>query len=330
MKPFWEQKYFLIISDSKPVVILVRWLKKIVLPGFDDLPLFDVMVFFLKGIIQGAIAQRAASIAYNFFLALFPAMLFFFTLVPYIPIENFHDKMMEFLKMNMPDSAYNTIFSTVNDILSKPRGGLLSFGILMAMFFSTNGFKSIMAAFNMSYHHVESRSFWKTQFTALLLVFITSIMMIISIGLITFSNFILDWLVLENYLKQDVTYYIILISQNIIQLAMVFFVISSIYYLAPVAKNRFKFFSAGSSFATILYVLSYFGFNYYINNFSKYNALYGSIGTLIIFLMWIYFIAIILLIGFELNISILQGQKNRNRKVLRDAEIAVDKGIFSE
>lgn len=308
MKPFWEQTYFIKIVQWKPVAILIVWLKKIILPGFDNLPLFDVLVFFLKGLIKGSIAQRASSIAYNFFLALFPTLLFFFTLVPYIPIDDFHSKLMDFLQMNLPDSAFQTIYSTVNDILSKPRGGLLSVGILMAIFFSTNGFKSIMAAFNMSYHYVESRTYIKTQLTAFLLVLISTMMMIISISLITFSNFILDWLVLKEYLKQDLNYYLILFAQNIIQLAMIYFLTSFIYFLAPSKKNRFKFFSAGSTFATLLYVLSYFGFNYYITHFSRYNALYGSIGTIIIFLIWIYFIATILLIGFELNISIKHGK----------------------
>ena len=308
MKPFWENPYFIKLTKWRPIELLLIRLKKIVLPGFDGLPLFDVLVFFLKGLIKGSIAQRASSIAYNFFLALFPTLLFFFTLVPYVPIADFHSKLMDFLQLNLPDSAFQTIYSTVNDILSKPRSGLLSIGILMALFFSTNGFKSIMAAFNMSYHHVESRKYIKTQLTALLLVLISSMMMIVSIALITFSNFVLDWLVQNNYLKQDVNYYLILIAQYLIQLAMIYFLTSFIYFLAPSKKNRFKFFSAGSTFATILYVLSYFGFNYYIIHFSKYNALYGSIGTIIIFLIWIYFIATILLIGFELNISIKHGK----------------------
>jgi membrane protein len=327
MKPFWEQKSFRIIADWKPVATTVRWTKKIVLPGFDDLPLFDVLVFFINGIVEGQLAQRAASIAFNFFLALFPALLFFFTLIPYIPIHDFQPTLMAFLKMNLPESAYQTIFSTVSDILSKPRGGLLSFGILMALFFSTNGFKSIMAAFNMSYHRLESRGFWKTQLTAIWLVIITAVIMILSIVLIIISNFLLVFLVQKGILQKDATYYVILGAEMIIQLVMVFFVISFTYYFAPVTKNRFRFFSAGSSFATFLYILSYFGFNYYINNFSKYNALYGSIGTLIIFLMWIYFIANILLIGFELNISIQQGQKNRTLRNKRAAEKVLHEGF---
>lgn len=308
MKPFYEQAYFVKIVQWKPIAQTILWSKKVIIPGFDGLPLFDALMFFLKGLIKGSIAPRAAAISYNFFLALFPAMLFFFTLIPYIPIHDFQDTLMNFLKMNLPESAYLTIYSTVNDILSKPRGDLLSIGIFAALFFSTNGFKSIISAFNMTYHHIEVRTFWRTQIVAFSLVIITSFLIIIFIAIFTFSNFILGYLVEKGFLHLGATYYIILISQYLIQVSLIYFVISFIYYFAPATKRRFRFFSAGSSLATILYILSYFGFNYYINNFSKYNALYGSIGTLIIFLMWIYFIAMIILIGYELNISIQTGR----------------------
>lgn len=295
----------------RPIRVFIIILKRLVLPGFDGIPLYNVAAFFGKSLSKGALTQRAAAISFNFFLALFPAVLFFFTLIPYIPIENFQPTLMMLIEDTVPSATYLTIETTLTEIITRPHDGLMSLGFFMALFFSTNGFKSIMTAFETSYYGGETRTFIKTQLVAIFLLITTVTVTTITIGLITFNRVFLDLLLEYKLLTDDRFYYYLIFSINVIlQAAMVFFIISFIYFYAPKNRKQYRFISAGSTFATVLYLLAFIGFDQYITHFSSYNVLYGSIGTLIIILMWIYINAIVLLMGFELNASIKTVRKS--------------------
>jgi len=309
----------------RPIRIFIILLKRVVLPGFDGIPLYNVLVFFFRSIAKGALTQRAAAISFNFFLALFPAILFFFTLIPYIPIENFQATLMMLIEDTVPSAAYQTVENTLTEIILRPHEGLMSLGFFMALFFATNGFKSIMTAFETSYYNKEQRAYIKTQFVAIFLLMITVTVTIITIGLITFNRVFLDFLIQYSFLKNDQFYYYLIYNVNVLlQVLMVFFSVSFIYYYAPINRKQYRFISAGSTFATVLYFFTFIAFDEYITHFSKYNVLYGSIGTLIIILMWIYVNAIVLLIGFELNASIKTVRKSdlfsifRQKKEFKD------------
>lgn len=302
MKP--SEKYLRLFLEWGPVARLIRLSQKIILPGFDRLPLYDVARFFIEGLQKGALTMRAAAMSFSFFLAFFPGILFFFTLIPYVPIEDFHQKLMELLMQLLPSSAFDTIWATVEDILERPRGGLLSLGFVLAMYFSTNGISSMIEAFNQSHHTLETRSWIKQRLIAILLVLITSFIIILAIALLTAGSTVIDYLVEKDLLRGSLNIFFVHLSKWVVILGMVFFVISFSYYLAPARSSHFRFISAGSSLATFLSLFTMVGFNFYISNFNSYNALYGSIGTLLVLMLWIYFNAIILLIGFELNASI--------------------------
>jgi membrane protein len=284
-------------------------LSKLILPGFDGMPLLDVGRFFVNGLLKGSLTMRASAVSFSFFLALFPLVLFFFTLIPYLPIPNFQDTLMETLKNLMPHNAFMTVQSTVEDIITRQRGSLLSIGFLMALYFSTSGVKSIMDAFKMSYHYVETRTFFREQLISLILVLVLSILLITAVLLITVGTLTLNYLESREIIRDSLVINMIIFGKWVVIVALISFGISFLYYFAPSYRKRFRFFSAGSSLATLMFILASIGFNYYINNFARYNALYGSIGTLIVFLMWIYFINIVLLIGFELNVSIRNAKK---------------------
>lgn len=295
----------------KPVVLSIALSRKVVVPFFDGLPLFDVIVFFLKGLKNGALTSRASAISFSFFLAVFPTIIFFFTLIAYIPIDNFQLAVMDLLKEIIPQQSYDVVKTTLNDIISRQRGGLLSMGFIFAMYFSTNGIAAIIEGFNRTYHAVETRSIIMQRLISLLLVLILSVMMMFAIILIIGSSTISNYLVEYGILQQNWLFYLLMFFKWIVVIALCFFCFSFIFYLGPVKKTRFRFISAGASLATLLSIFTSVGFNFYINNFSKYNALYGSIGTLIIIMMWIYFNSIILLIGFELNVSIYSAKQRR-------------------
>lgn len=302
--PYKIEEFYKKIIDSKPVAKTIAFSQKLVLPGFDGIAFYDVFLFFIKGIQKGSITQRASSLSFNFFLALFPAIIFFFTLIPYLPINDFQTTLFGILQSVLPENAFETVKSTISDILTNKRSGLLSVGFLMTLYFATNGVNAVIDAFNKSYHTSENRPWIKQRLISVFLVIILAVLLITAIALITVGSFLLNYLVEYGILKGEITIYLLFASRWIILLAMLFFGISFLYYFAPAKKKRFRFISAGSSLATFLILITTFGFNFYVTNFSKYNALYGSIGTLIIILMWIYFNAIILLIGFELNASI--------------------------
>lgn len=309
------EKYLDRIINHKTVKKLHQWSRKIILPGFDRMPLYDVLVFFIMGIQKGHINLRASSIAFSFFLSLFPAILFFFTLIPYIPIENFQDGLFDLLKEVIPQNTFNMVESTLYDIIKRPHTGFLSLGFLMTLYFSTKGVRSMIQAFNSTYHDVETRSWIKQRIISIFLVVVISILIIISISIIIFGTTAVKTLVYHGVLEGSFTIYLIQFGKWLVITAMFFFMISFLYYFGPVKRDRYRFISAGASLATLLALIISLGFNFYISNFSKYNTLYGSIGTLIVFLLWIYFNSIVLLIGFELNASITQASKEAKQNL---------------
>lgn len=286
-----------------------RFARRLVLPGFDGMPLYDVLTFFIKGLSKGALTLRAAAFTYNSFIAIFPAIIFFFTIIPYIPIPHFQDNLLALLRDLIPFSVYETVESTLFDIVKRPRGGLLSLGFVLALYFATNGVNSLIEAFNQTYHSLENRSFVLQRLVSVLLVLIMALMVILAIGLITAGPPLMKMLVDLGLLHRDFVYYLLQSSRWLIILSLFFFGYSFLYYLGPSKRKTFRFISAGSSLATFLSIALSSGFNYYVNNFSSYNKLYGSIGTLMIVMLWIYFNGLIILIGFELNASIYHARQ---------------------
>ena len=295
----------------RPVLKFLRLTQKIVLPGFDGMPLYDVAKFFFTGLFKGYVTARASSISFSFFLALFPMIIVFFTLIPFIPIANFQEQLLVFISSIIPDATEEVINSTLVDIIQQPRGGLLSLTFFLALIFATNGFDSIIEAFNNTYHTIETRSFLRQKLTSLILFAVIGLIIVVSIVLLTTGTHVLRFLVERNILSSGITFYLLAAGKWIILLALFFFTISLIYYLAPAKESKFRFISPGSSLATFLALAASIVFNFYVQNFSSYNALYGSIGTLLIILIWIYFNSIILLIGFELNASIRHARNDK-------------------
>jgi membrane protein len=286
------------------IAFLIKLSQKIILPGFDGLPLYDVTLFFFKGLSKGYITSRASAISFNLFLAIFPSLIFFFTIIPFIPIENFQQSLLSLIHDLMPGKAYDTVQETVKDIVTRPRGDLLSLGFILSLYFATNGINSLMEAFNSTFHAMETRTVVKQRMISMLLMIIISLLLIIAIGLMTFGNDILTLVLPESITQSGFYFGAIGLIKWLIIVATLFFTTAFLYYFAPARRKHFRFISAGASLATFLIIVTTLGFNFYVDNFSKYNALYGSIGTLMVVMLWIYFNSFSLLIGFELNASI--------------------------
>jgi len=298
----------------------LRWVRRInlfirraSLPGFDGIPIYEVFTFFFKGIKNGALTIRASAVAYSFFLAIFPAIIFFFTLIPHIPIPNFQVELMNTLENLLPENVFSTIRQTVEEIVTRKRFDLLSVGFIAALFFSSGGVAGLITAFNATYHHMESRSWLNKQLIALLLVFIFCALLAIAVILIIFSGSFISFLQRKEILQNPVLISLLQNGKWFIILTFTFLSISSLFYLAPSRKQKFRFLSAGSTLASLFVILTSVGFSAYINNFGQYNKLYGSIGTLIALLIWLFINSLVLLIGFELNVSIKNARIPENR-----------------
>jgi membrane protein len=291
--------------------------KKISLPFFEGVPLYDVALFFWHSIEKGAITTRASAIAFSFFIAFFPFLIFLFTLIPYIPIQNFQVELLTLIEDVVPKSAYITIETTVKDIILQPRGDLLSFGFFAALIFATNGLASMMSAFDATVHAIHRRSWISQRITAIYLLIILSVMLTIVIGLLASGQIFIQYLQNNQILRDQFIIFLLVFGKWIIILTLLFFTFSFLYYMAPAKKTKWRFISAGGTLSTILSVLTVLGFTFYINKFNQYNKLYGSIGTLLIILLLMYVMSLILLIGFELNASIHQAKRTKGGRILR-------------
>jgi membrane protein len=295
--------------------ILVK-AKRITFPGFDGMPLYNVMVFFWRSIIDGALTTRASAISFSFFMALFPAIIFLFTLIPYIPIDNFQNELFLLIRDMVPETAFKAIEETVQNILTQQRGDLLSLGFFMALIFSTNGLASMMSAFDASLHTFERRTWMGQRIIALVLLAILSVLITVAIGLITSGQYFINYMVANGYLRDHFTIIALSVGKWLVILFLFFISNSFLYYLAPAKKTKWRFISAGSTLSTILCVATFVGFSYYINHFGQYNKLYGSIGTLLVIMLLMYLISLILLVGFELNASIHEAVKHSKRETI--------------
>jgi membrane protein len=292
--------------------------KRITLPGLDGMPLYNVMVFFWRSIVDGALTTRASAISFSFFMALFPAIIFMFTLIPFIPIDNFQNELFLLIQDMVPEAAFLAIKGTVLEILTQQRGDLLSLGFFMALIFSTNGLASMMSAFDASLHTFERRTWVGQRIIALVLLAILSVLITVAIGLITTGQYMINYLVANGYLKDHFTIIAFSVGKWLVILILFFIANSFLYYLAPAKKTKWRFISAGSTLSTILIVTTFIGFSYYINQFGQYNKLYGSIGTLLVIMLLMYLLSLILLVGFELNASINEAVKHSLRDTIHN------------
>lgn len=289
---------------------------EIKLPGFEGLPLFDVAVFFSKRFKEGELQTRARSLAFSFFLALFPAIIFLFTLIPYIPLQNFQDTLLELIKTFLPESTYEAAHTTIEDIILHQRGGLLSFGFLFALVISTQGVLALMKWFNKSFHGKAIRSHFRQRLVALALTLTLTSLIIFAIALILSTEIFSYYLVKKSVLKNSFNIWLLQVGKWIILITLCITAISLLYFAGPSHRPRMRFFTAGSTLATLLVVITSIGFNFFITNFGQYNKVYGSIGTLMIILVWLYINSLVLLIGFELNVAINRA-KNHRGEILR-------------
>ena len=279
-------------------------LRLIVIPGFEGVPLYDVLVYFIRGFTKVNLIDRAAAVAFYVFLALFPTILFLFTLIPYFPLQNVTANILEALQTILPPGTYESVSSTITQIMSIEHGGLMSIGLLLAFYFSTSAVSSFFRGFNMGDKEFGQIPFLKIQVYSILVMLMFVVLLLISIVLITVGQRLLAVLFVKMHFYSGFTVLMINILRWLIVIFALIVAMSLLYHFGNPRSKRFKLFTPGSLLFTGLFIVGTMLFNFYISNISTYNLLYGSIGGLIIFVIWIYFNCILILIGYELNKSI--------------------------
>lgn len=300
------------LFQFNPGLRLVAWMKYIRFSRHENVSLYRIIKILFQNLKDDDILDRANGVAFNFILAIFPTIIFVFTLLPYgtafFPSLN-TESVMAFVSDQIPESMYSAIRSTIEEILERKQGGLLSFGVIFAIFLSTNGMMALMRAFNACYRTNENRGAVKMRLIATALTFIMAIALFLAVVLLIVGQLALEY-ALEHlpefsWLDIDSFTIFLLFACRFIALFIAFFLaISCVYYFGPAIHYNWRFFSVGSTIATLLCLAVSYGFSFYITNFGTYNKVYGSIGALIAIMILVQLITIVLLIGYEINISI--------------------------
>ena len=307
-------------TEEKPSKIpgvkqLVSLLKMIKLPWLHGLSLYELLDIYILGIVEGEISYRAGAIAFSFFMALFPFALFILNLIPYIPIPGFQDDFLGFVKQSVPPTTYDAIFKIINDILHNSHSGLLSVGFLMAIFLMTNGVNAILGGFESSHHFYVTlkRRFFKQYFVALALSILLSFLLLITVATIVIFEVFIQKTKIQDVLSDKI--HLIEMGRYGFVILMILVATSLLFRYGIKHDKKRDFISIGSVFTTILIIISSYFFGIWVVKFSKYNELYGSIGTLLIVMFYIWINCMVLLLGFDLNASIHHIKREKQKEL---------------
>lgn len=296
--------------EKIPVIkYLVRFGKSIKLPYSEGLTLYHLLELYISGIVKGDLSYRAGAIAFSFFMSLFPFALFLLNLIPYIPMEGFQEDFLQFVSENVPPNTYAAIYKIIEDIMKTSYNSLLSVGIILAILLMSNGMNAILSGFQSSLHITIKRTFFRQYALAIGLSLFFAILLIITVATIVTIEVFIHNLISSGFLTDDV--YLLRIARYMVLIAMVLTITSMLFRFAARETRESAFFSYGSVFSTILFGLTSYGFGIYVVRFAKYNELYGSIGTLLVLMLYIWINCFILLLGFELN-ALIHKLKRKN------------------
>lgn len=295
------------IGNSIPVKFLIDRSKQTSFPGFRGIPLYDVVIFFISQVKKVGMTERASAISFNFVMAIPPALIFLFTLLPFIPItDQFENQLYGLIKDVIPgEKDHENLIGFLQDFINKPRNGLLSISFILSMFFSSNAMMGIMRSFDKNYLGFKKRTGLQVRGVALKITLILFMLVFVSILLLIGREAVLELLGIQS----ETVRYIILNARWIVIVLLFFASISFIYRYAPAVHEKWRFINPGSILATFLMLLMTLLFSWWVSRFGTYNELYGSIGTVLIVMALIFINSLVLLIGFELNVSITSLKK---------------------
>ncbi|MDF2457526.1 MAG: hypothetical protein K0R51_3519 [Cytophagaceae bacterium] len=298
------------LGINQGIRLVVGYLSTIHLTKYE-ISLLDFLQTLFRKMEKDHVMEMSRSMAYSFILSIFPAIIFLFTLIPYIPIEHLDVAILQNLQQVLPSGIYEVAKSTIYDIVARPQTGLLSFGFLFTLYASINGIAAMITVFNKCYRTHDNRSFIRRIAISVQILFLLLFCVVVSIAL----QIIVEMIFNEIAFYEQGEIIFLSIIRYLLPYLLFLMSFSLIYSLAPAITHPWKFFSLGSLIAAFLAVSFSILFILYFNNFSSYNKVYGSIGALIGLMLWIYFMSLIVLLGFEINATleiVYKGRKSNN------------------
>lgn len=297
------------ILDSAPVQLIFNVAKRIKLPGKEQLSLYEIGGFFFKELGNNRLFNNCAAVTYNFVMAIPPTLLVLFSLVPYLPLKGVQDTILDTLAIvAQSEILYNSISAVIIDFMSNEQAGVLSSGILLTLFFASNGMMGLINSFEKEHLSVYVKvSGFRQRWTAIKLTVLLLLVAILSIVVLIIQSAALNdilLLIFDNVL-------ILRLVSVLVVTAILFTSISVIYRYGPSLHKRVRFFSPGAIVATTLCIITSTVFFFLVDNFINYNKVYGSIGTLMAFMVWIWLNTLVILIGYELNVSVMMVRHTR-------------------
>lgn len=311
-------------------ILYKRWVRELLyklhnisLPGHKGVPIYHVLSYFLTSSFNASLTQRAKGLAYSFIAAVPPLLIFIFSLVAFLPLAGVQRELLTGLDGIVPDKFYSLVSETINDVMSHKHTTLLSLGFIGSIILAANGINGFILSLNFANKSLEKRPFYRQFFLCVALAFVLYLLLVLVLIFLVGHKHVMGYLLVHNIIPLSTFGSILFHTVRWLLLSLATLTaISIVYYWAPVKKQRISFFSPGAVLATGMFFVLTWGFSVYIDNFSRYNLLYGSIGTLLLLMIWIYFSCIVLLVGYELNISIyngtLEGNSRRSKRELKE------------
>jgi membrane protein len=281
-------------------------LEKKIVPGFAGMNAWEVLKFFWVGFTNISTNMRASGISFRIFLAFFPSIITLFSLIPFIPIDHFQEDVFQVLKNILPGQTFNYLETALYDLLNKKQTTLLSIGFLLMIYYASASLNAIMQAFHASQHIEDSPHPLIIRVVSVILMFVLGFLFILSLAFQSIGEDTIHQFYEKGYISTDFNSYSIQIFQWGFSLMLIYTIITLLYNAGFSVRwrKKWKFWNTGSIFTTATFVLSSFGFSYFLEHFAQYDKLYGSLGTLMVILIWMNVNMIILLVGFDLNVLI--------------------------
>jgi membrane protein len=292
---------------------IIPWMKSVKLSRLEGMTLYHLMKVFGRGIINGDLTYKASAIAFSFFMAIFPFSLFILNLIPFIPIEGFQQDFLDFVKDGVPPNTFDAIAKIIDDILNNSYQGLLSWGFILSIFLMANGMLAILAGFEASHHITEKRSFLNQYLISIGMSILFSFILLFTVAIIVVFEVFIQISKIEDVFADRISF--IQLGRYAFLVAMILISISIMFKFGTISLKKRKLISIGAIFTTMLIIISSYVFGIWVVKFSQYNELYGSIGTLLIIMFYIWINSMVLLLGFELNAAI-DGIKKKHEKEL--------------
>jgi membrane protein len=292
------------IKNAPIIKQLIVLLKRIQFPSLQGSSLYDIIKLYLSGIVSGGVTHRASAIAFSFFMALFPFALFLLNLIPFIPLENFQNDFLTFVSKSVPPNTYDAIEAILKDILNNSYNGLLSSGFILSVFLMSNGINALLDGFELSKNISEKRGYFQQYAIAIVLSLIIAFLILLTVAILIFVAVFIHQVETQSGYVSKIP--LIETIRYLFVVLMILFITSTLYKFGTRESKHISFISYGSVMTTVLFLLTSNLFGIYVEKFARYNELYGSIGTLLVMMFYIWLNCILILLGFEFNAFIFQ------------------------